>query len=400
VREKRRRFRDQSVWTILFRMIRALGQPATTRTPKDVARGSEDTSMGSGSAPQTLGSRAISPVVVLLLAASLLVVVIVVSIVILVRLFSSSTPELLTTTSNGTPVVTAAVSNNTTPVPTQAKLIGNAISAEHVFGGGAAGTPLFVQPQEAVAGPGGTIYVADTGNKRVVVLNRAGKLLRSITSGFNGALQAPFSLAITPQGHLFVLDSDAGQIIEYDAKGTALRASNTALGIVHARGIAVDSAGHILVADPASNAVLTLNSDLTLLKQLSNATPGGAHLFDQPSAVAAGPGGVMYIVDSQNSRLERFSSGGLLQQTWQLAVSDTVHSPHVLPLADGRVLVSDPQGGKLLLFDSATNQVWSHSLIPGGPSLEPLGVALVGQSKALITCNGSGQILEIAIPRN
>jgi DNA-binding beta-propeller fold protein YncE len=215
-------------------------------------------------------------------------------------------------------------------------------------------------------------------------------------------LLSPFGLAITPSGHLFVLDSDRGQVIEYAAgrTGSAVPqlASDTVIGLLHARDLALDAAGHILVADPASNSVVTLAADLTLLHQQPNRAANGVDLFEQPDAVAAGPNGSIYVVDSQNNQLKQYSSGWTLLRSWPLIATDTLHAPHVLPLSGGRVLVSDPPDGKLLLFTATSNlpRAFTVAIQPGSPAV-PLGLARSGPSTVLVTCNGSNQVLEVRV---
>ena len=260
------------------------------------------------------------------------------------------------------------------------------------------GTP-FAQPQDALRGPDGRTYVADTGNKRVAVLDATGKLVLSISAGPAGSLKSPFGLALTKAGDLLVLDSELGRVIEYGPAGDVVRSSGAALPLVHARGISVDQQGDVLVAAPALDAIITLGPDLALLRQQPNVGSGGTHLYDQPSAVAAGPDGSVFVVDSQNNRLVRFDAQWKALQSWPLSAGDTFHAPHVLPLADGRVLVSYPAGNKLLLFGADGGQPRAYSLPAlAGQSPLPVGLAAVKLPEVLVACTGSGVILDLSLP--
>ncbi|MGH2347713.1 MAG: NHL repeat-containing protein, partial [Chloroflexota bacterium] len=276
---------------------------------------------------------------------------------------------------------------------------GTPITPTTILGGADAASTLLA-PQEAVHGSDGLIYVADTGNHRVAVLNGHGKLVRSITKSAHGLLSAPSSLAFTPDGHLVVLDSDTGFVLEYTMKGKLVAGSSRSVPLVHARGLAVDAQGRIYVADPATDSIFTLDSGLNIVHQETASPDGGkTFLFQQPTAVAPAPGGGMYVVDGQIGALDLFSADWQLQHTWPLAITDTLHSPRVLPLADGRVLVTDPADNKLLLFTPGVVQPAFYALntVPG-PLAAPLGIAWTTKHRLLLTCTGANQLWVVTIP--
>jgi DNA-binding beta-propeller fold protein YncE len=242
------------------------------------------------------------------------------------------------------------------------------------------------------------MYIADTGNRRVVILDGRANFVGAITTGASGPLQAPYSLAESADGHLIVLDSDAGRVLEYDASGKLVRESDPALGLIHSRGIAVDREGHVLVADPAANAIDTLGSDLSLLHQQAAELPGGTPLFNQPSAVAVGPDGSIFVVDSQNNRLIQFTATWQEVRSWPIVVPDTLHSPRVVPLPDGRVVVSDPRDGKLLLYAPSALQPAVYDLPTGAGAPMPLGISMDRNGKLLVACSGINTVLEVTTP--
>ncbi len=80
--------------------------------------------------------------------------------------------------------------------------------------------------EEALSGPSdmcitddGLIYVADTGNGRVVVGDLEGNLVRIIGEG---SLQTPKGVYVTKNGHVYVADRDAKSIFEFDENGELL----------------------------------------------------------------------------------------------------------------------------------------------------------------------------------
>lgn len=396
--ERRPPFHSQTLGGVLLRMLIGLLSPrrrAAARSalpPTPISRG-----MSGPSAP-----------LVISIAALLLVVV--VSAVVLVRVFTlSATPNAapgdstkqtgLLTSLGVTPIAQPTSGVAVVAFPTAVPLVipaGIPATLKRSFSNG--GGMAFSQPQEALRAPDGRTYVADTGNGRVAVLDARGKLILSISAGPGASLKSPFSLGLTKAGDLLVLDSELGRVIEYRPSGDVVRSSSATLPLVHARGISVDAQGNVLVAAPALDAIVTLGPDLALLRQQPNVGAGGVHLYDQPSAVAAGPGGSVFVVDSQNNRLVQFDPQWKTLQSWPLSAGDTFHAPHVLPLADGRVLVSYPSAGKLLLFAAAGGQPRAYSLpAQAGPSPLPVGLAAAKLPEVLVTCTGSGVILDLSL---
>lgn len=383
---KRPRFRDQSIAGILWSLLLAVMRSSTREgaTVRQEANGADATAPGPHRA--SLPSPALIG-----LGAAFLIGFLIASGIVLVNLYHVT--DLSGLQASATPAPTV--------VPTTPPLVlghRTLLSPINTYTGGTRAGSQLLQPQDAVRGADGRIYVADTGNHRVAILDASGKFVGAITGGASGALQMPYSLAETTTGHVMVLDSDAGRVFEYDSAGKLLHSSDPSLSLGHARGIALDPAGHVLVANPASNTVEVLGSDLTLIHQQPAMTAGKATLFNQPSAVGVGPDGSIFVVDSQNSKLEQFSSDWQLIASWPIIVSDTQHSPRVVPLPGGRVLVSDPRDGTLLLFSNGSPQpqVFDVPATLGSPI--PLGISIDRAGRVLVTCAGANAIMEVRVP--
>ena len=325
-----------------------------------------------------------------------LLIVIAISIAILVHFLAPASNQSTGTGSTGVPS-SGGTGVASQPAPPLAPLAGQPLPAVRTLALAKAGMS-FLQPQESVVARDGTIYVADTGNRRIVVLDQAGRFVRAITTGAHGALLAPFSLALTPSGRLLVLDSDAGRIFQYDRSGTLDGASDPSLSIVHARGIAVDpTTGDVLVANTPGNNVLTLSPGFALLHSQPNKV-GGVDLFEQPSALAVGKDGTIDVLDSQNNRVVQFGRTWSVVHTWPIVGSDTLHSPHLLPVSGGRVLATDPTDSKLLLYKPGSAQPMAYVLPATGTGLLPLGVTSTPSGNVLVTCNNADQLLEVRVP--
>jgi hypothetical protein len=384
VDRRRRRFKDQSVPGIVWHMLTSLDAAPKTKTVAQehaFADASPSRALDAARSVPVVSRRLLAVISALVLAGFLLV-----SGIVLTKLYQSSPQSAPDLGSLRAPA--AAV----TPQPTieLSPLTGAALVQARAFG-----TGLLLQPQDALRLPDGGVAIADTGHHRVVLLDGAGKLAVQITHGGSGPLQTPFSLALTPSHQLLVLDSDAGQIDQYTTGGKLVAASDLALHLGHSRGIAVDAVGHVLVADPAMNAIVTLGANLAILRTQVGTSGSGGVLFNQPSAVAASPDGSVYVVDSQSGRLVHYSPAWASLQQWPLPVPDTQHSPRIVVLRDGRVLASDPVHNALLVYDASLGQPQSFRLSAGG---EPLGLAPGGHDDMLVTCAAADQVLELKVP--
>ncbi len=72
---------------------------------------------------------------------------------------------------------------------------------------------------------GDVLYVADTGNSRILKLDLDGKLEQEITyaDGSSDLLKSPQGVFVTQEGHLYVADGGNARIVEYDENGKFLR---------------------------------------------------------------------------------------------------------------------------------------------------------------------------------
>lgn len=71
----------------------------------------------------------------------------------------------------------------------------------------------------------GSLYVADTGNNRILIMDEAGKVIKEITSAKSSSdlLNKPEGVYVTEEGHIYVADSGNYRIVEYDGNCSFVR---------------------------------------------------------------------------------------------------------------------------------------------------------------------------------
>jgi DNA-binding beta-propeller fold protein YncE len=289
----------------------------------------------------------------------------------------------------------AAPSSTPAPGPTAvplAPLSGPSMIATVVLG-----TPARLsQPREAVALPHGQIAVADTGNRRLAILDATGHLLKSVRTG---ALQEPYAVVASTHA-LFVLDAGRGSIERYDLAGRFDREiiSNPLL-LANARGMALGPDGTLYVANPRSNSVVLLSTGGHIVRQLTSPLGAGPDQFNQPSDVAVSPNDTVYVLDDMNNRIKAMTPTGAFIAQWPAPPSDTLHSVHVLPLRGGRMLASDPSSGVLLLYRPGGGVPVRVPLsVPRSAtgSVQPLGLSLGPGGNVLVTDGHGNRVLIVS----
>ncbi len=141
-----------------------------------------------------------------------------------------------------------------------------------------------------------------------------------------GALVDPSRLAVDPSGRVHVVDG-FGKVRTYEAGGAlvAERVLTAPCGDeLLIRDIAVDAAGEIYVAfydncalaqGKSRYGVIRAGADFTV-KAVWGATGAEDGMFNQPSGIAPDGRGTVYVADSTNYRIQKFSAAGAFAGKW------------------------------------------------------------------------------------
>ncbi|HZU87150.1 MAG TPA: NHL repeat-containing protein, partial [Anaerolineaceae bacterium] len=166
-----------------------------------------------------------------------------------------------------------------------------------------------------------------------------------------GLFQGPRDIAVAPDGSVYISEGDAGspthRIQHFDANGVYL------------------------------NGWGSYDSTNTELKYI--APPG---TFNEPWGIGIGPDGSVYVADTWNYRIQKFTADGQFITSWEANVPNDVlgfYGPRDVAVgANGRVYVTDTGNKRVLVYDSDGNyitQFGSAGLEPGQFD-EPVGIAV------------------------
>ncbi len=166
-------------------------------------------------------------------------------------------------------------------------------------------------PAAVFVGPGGTLYIADSGNHRVRKVTTDGRISTVVTG--SGAIGG---LVLDRQGNLYFTEPDLGRVSRLSAGGEPARILSDPAPIwTTPRGLAVDDAGSLYVADAGAQEVIRVDANGRASVLAGNGTagfsgdggPAVAASLDAPAALALDPDGSVYVADSSNDRVRKLS---------------------------------------------------------------------------------------------
>ncbi len=214
--------------------------------------------------------------------------------------------------------------------------------------------------------PRGSVYIADTGNARVVRIWGDGTYLSELAgpAAIGGAQVSAVSSAAVAAGssQLYVADSGHNRVLVYGPEG-ALRARLGANGgdgssghgpgeFNHPRAVALDAAGNVYVADTGNNRIVKLSPEGAQLAEWGSHGTGDGRLRS-PNGVAVDAAGRVYVLDSENNRVQVFDGAGHLLVKWGLrgAALGDFSQPSAIALGcAGDVYVADTNNNRVERF--------------------------------------------------
>ena len=258
-------------------------------------------------------------------------------------------------------------------------------------------------PYKTLLDSSGNLYVSDTGNNRVLyypagsttatrVYGQGGSFtIGNVNNGGTSpnSLNQPKGLALDSGGNLYVADTGNNRVLFFPAgqttatrvyaQGIDFTSTTPNLGGISAStlnqptDISIDSSGNLYVADTGNNRVLYLPSGQTTAVRVygqggsftaSTANNGGisANSLSASSGIALDGSGNLYVSDATNSRVLYFPSG----QTTAVRVygqggsfiTNTVNNGGISAnsLSNPSLLVLDP-AGNLYVSDASNNRM-------------------------------------------
>ena len=208
--------------------------------------------------------------------------------------------------------------------------------------GGPATAAELAFPSDVAVDAAGNLYITDDGNARVRRVDLAGTITTIAgngTRGYSGdggpataaQLSRPRGVTLDSAGNLYIADDGNARVRRVDLAGTITTiAGNGTRGyagdggpaieaqLAIPAGLTVDRTGNLLIADSGSHRVRRVDLFGTITTVAGNGTPGfsgdnGSAIAAQlasPRDVAVDSVGLLYIVDTANERVRRVDLSG------------------------------------------------------------------------------------------
>ena len=307
-------------------------------------------------------------------------------------------------------VTTIAGSGTATAISTSGIIL-------YTLGDGVGTAATFNGPTDIAINSTGTIlYVVDSGNHKIrkIVIGGTSTLptytvstiagggratsygIISGTTDSSGELskfKSPNGITIDSAGNLYVADSGNNKIRKITFSGTSVTVSTVAgagtIGSTNGsattalfnnpKGITIDSAGTIYVADTDNDIIREINTEGVVSTLAGNAAQsyyiqfadgtGATAKFNTPTGICVDSNGNLYVADSMNNRIRKVTPDGVVSTlsgtSTSSAIDTTAGSAATFNKPNGVILDSN---NNIFVFDSNNNKIRK---ITGGNIGEP-----------------------------
>lgn len=253
--------------------------------------------------------------------------------------------------------------------------------------GGSQGGVALNQPSYAVSDNQGKVYIADSGNHRVVVCDLKGKVVTTIgTIRSVRPLVYPYGIAII-NNRVIVADSGSGAVEEYNTDGEHIKTWVQPRENIKPGMLSLNPDGRVFIGDLQGKQILIFSKEGRLEKKVR---PQKIAL-GIPHGLANTGDGRLWVVDGENSNIKLLDSQGefvsLLDGAAKLSTPKGLAQD-----SSGRMFISDVLSNTVRIFDKSGKDVGLLKESSGEQFTLPLGISVDNSDRILVADQGGNNI--------
>jgi DNA-binding beta-propeller fold protein YncE len=237
------------------------------------------------------------------------------------------------------------------------------------------------------------LYVCDSGARRGLVFDFAEKDFRTFGEQGPFQVQMPINVSLGPDGEKYVTDTVAGRVFVLDSQDQPVRALGARLGMKPCD--VVWHEGELYIADLKTDTIRVLDPVQGVERRRFGGTGSAPGKFFQPTNLALGPAGHLFVCDTLNARVQVLDrSGGVVRIVGSRgrALGQLVRPKGIAVDRAGRLYVCDAAAETVLLY----NREGRLLMALGGPGPGPGGLSL--PAKVAISYDGTEHFAKYASP--
>lgn len=238
----------------------------------------------------------------------------------------------------------------------------------------------------------GNVYVADTGNNRVVEFPWTGNGYAAQTTMPVNGLISPMGLTVDGAGNLYVVSNGNDKIVKVPWRGSAFGpAAKIQIAVYAPTNAVVDATGTLLVADTYEERVLRVPWTGTTYG--TPTLPG--NYFILPTGVAVDTtGNIYFTMPYENDVTEIPWIGGRFQPQLNL-ISKGLSFPAALATDGNSNLFILDSGNNRVVMLPWTGTTYGAAVVVASGLNAPMGMALDGQGNLYVADTGNNQVVKV-----
>ncbi len=249
-------------------------------------------------------------------------------------------------------------------------------------------------PSGVTVDANGNVFIADTGNDRVVELPWNGSSYGSQSTLPVTGISSPMGLAIDGVGNLYIASSDSDRVIKMLWSGDQFGKQTTVgTALYGPSGVSVDAAGNVYIADTYNNSLWKVPWTGTSYRREAQI----ANWSKLPVGVASDPAGnVFFTVPYANGLIEKPFVNGVYMPQIPVPLTGPAFPSGIAIDGNGNLFVADTNNNRVIML-SRTNGGFGKQITIASGLNAPAAVAVDSFGNLYIADTGDDIVVKVDV---